>query len=89
MYTYIAIRTGRMATAQVCVLLVSVKLQQDVREGLLRRGSGPFLEHSVVLLVAVVVIVVATFFNLHFVNCKATLTLAIKSLRNKRQYKPK
>jgi len=34
-------------------------------------------------------LVVVTFFNHHFVNCKATLILEIKNLRNKIQYKPK
>jgi len=32
---------------------------------------------------------VVTFFNHNFVNCNATLILAIKNLQNKRQYKPK
>jgi len=37
----------------------------------------------------VVVVVVVTFFNHNFANCKATLILEIKNLRNKLQYKPK
>jgi len=37
----------------------------------------------------VVVVVVVTFFNHNFANCKATLILEIKNLRNKIQYKPK
>jgi len=37
----------------------------------------------------VVVVVVVTFYNHNFVNCKATLILKIKNLRNKIQYKPK
>ena len=36
-----------------------------------------------------VVVVAVTFFNHNFVNCKASLILAIKNLGNKRQYKPK
>jgi len=32
---------------------------------------------------------VVTFFTHNFVNCNATLILAIKNLQNKRQYKPK
>ena len=39
--------------------------------------------------VVVVVVVVVTFFNHNFANCKATLILEIKNLRNKIQYKPK
>ena len=39
--------------------------------------------------VVVVVVVVVTFFNNNFANCKATLILEIKNLRNKIQYKPK
>jgi len=39
--------------------------------------------------VVVVVVVVVTFFNDNFVDCKATLILEIKNLRNKIQYKPK
>ena len=41
------------------------------------------------LKVVVVVVVVVTFFNDNFVDCKATLILEIKNLRNKIQYKPK
>jgi len=37
----------------------------------------------------VVVVVVVTVFNHNFVNCKATLILEIKNLRNRVQYKPK
>jgi len=38
----------------------------------------------------VVVVVVVTFFNHDFVNCKATLILSLKNLqKNKIQYKPK
>ena len=34
------------------------------------------------------VVVVVTFFNYNFVNCKATLLLEINYLRNKIQYEP-
>jgi len=33
--------------------------------------------------------VAGTFFDYNSVNCKATLILEIKNLRNKKQYKPK
>ena len=36
-----------------------------------------------------IVVVVITFFNHNFVNCKATLILEIKNLRNKIQYMSK
>jgi len=38
--------------------------------------------------VVVVVVVVVTFFNHNFVNCEATLILAIRNLLNEMQYKP-
>jgi len=44
---------------------------------------------ATLLVVVVVVVVVVTFYNHKFVNCKATLILEIKNLRNKIQYKPK
>ena len=53
----------------------------------------PFCPVDIVLVVvavaiAVVSLVVVTFFNHNFVNCKATLILEIKNLRNEMQYKP-
>ena len=42
----------------------------------------------VAVAIAVVSLVVVTFFNHNFVNCKATLILEIKNLRNEMQYKP-
>jgi len=43
----------------------------------------------VVVIVVVVVVVVVTFFNHNFVNCKATLILAIKIYQIKYNIRPK
>jgi len=50
------------------------------------RPVDPSLPGKWLLQKTVVVVVVVTFCNHNFVNCKATLILEIKNLQNKIQY---